>query len=414
MTARRDEHYRQAACVSWARRLQPIAVSFASLPSAQNWADERAPPRQPGDIVNLRITGMTCAACAARIEKALNRLPGVSGEREPGYRVRSGAVGPGAATAQRLIEAVERAGYSAEVVAGSRPRGGQDQARGSVSAGAEAVLDRYCADSTLLVAQMAWMLAGHHGDLLPRWLQLTLRDTGAVLGRPALLCRRLACAARRGRQHGRAGCARHQRRAYLFSAVVTLFGPARSTRLFRGRRCNHLTGAAGQAAGNARQRAHVGRHRAAHSPAAEAKRAVERDGQLHDVDVAAVVVGDLFLVRPGERVPVDGEVLEGRSSVDESMLTGESLPVTKQPGARVFAATQNGNGLSALPGDARGRANSARRDHPAGRRRRKGSKAPIQRLADRDVRHFRARRAGDRDDHPGELVAGHRRFHPRR
>jgi P-type Cu+ transporter len=72
---------------------------------------------------------------------------------------------------------------------------------------------------------------------------------------------------------------------------------------------------------------------------------VERDGELVDLPVEEMVVGDVFVVRPGEAVPVDGEVLEGESSVSEAMLTGESLPVTKQAGDGVFAATQNGNGM---------------------------------------------------------------------
>ena len=66
---------------------------------------------------------------------------------------------------------------------------------------------------------------------------------------------------------------------------------------------------------------------------------VERDGQLVELNAALLVPGDIFIVRPGESLPVDGEVIEGLSSVNEAMLTGESLPITKQTGDRVFAAT---------------------------------------------------------------------------
>ncbi|MHA2494891.1 MAG: heavy metal translocating P-type ATPase [Candidatus Hodarchaeales archaeon] len=72
---------------------------------------------------------------------------------------------------------------------------------------------------------------------------------------------------------------------------------------------------------------------------------VVRDGQELEIDVDDVVVGDLVMVRPGEKIPVDGRVVEGQSSVDESMITGESIPVFKKSGDEVIGATINGNGL---------------------------------------------------------------------
>ena len=71
---------------------------------------------------------------------------------------------------------------------------------------------------------------------------------------------------------------------------------------------------------------------------------VARDGAEVDVPVASVVAGDVVIVRPGERIPVDGEVIDGSSVVDESMLTGESLPVDKEPGAPVFGGSINRTG----------------------------------------------------------------------
>ena len=72
---------------------------------------------------------------------------------------------------------------------------------------------------------------------------------------------------------------------------------------------------------------------------------VERDGIMQELAVEQMQAGDVFLVRPGESVPVDGVVLEGASSLDEAMLTGESLPQDKQPGDKVYAATFNQHGL---------------------------------------------------------------------
>ncbi len=109
---------------------------------------------------------------------------------------------------------------------------------------------------------------------------------------------------------------------------------------------------------------------------------VERDGQLIEVPVASLIPGDRFVVRPGESVPVDGEVIEGVSSADEAMLTGESLPVAKAVGAPVFAATMNGDGLLRCRATGVGShtllAGIIRLVEQA-----QGSKAPVQRLADR-------------------------------
>jgi Cu+-exporting ATPase len=108
---------------------------------------------------------------------------------------------------------------------------------------------------------------------------------------------------------------------------------------------------------------------------------VVRSGQETEVPVDEVIVGDIVLVRPGEKVPVDGVVLEGRSAIDESMLTGESLPVEKGPGDPVIGATLNKLGLLKFEATKVGRetalAQIVRLVEDA-----QGSKAPIQKLAD--------------------------------
>ncbi|MBN1659249.1 MAG: copper-translocating P-type ATPase [Anaerolineae bacterium] len=109
---------------------------------------------------------------------------------------------------------------------------------------------------------------------------------------------------------------------------------------------------------------------------------IVRDGQEIDVPIEAVVLGDIVLVRPGERIPVDGVVVEGHSAVDESMLTGESLPVDKRPGNEVVGGTINKQGLlrfeATRVGAQTALAQIIRLVEEA-----QGSKAPIQRLADR-------------------------------
>src|SRR6516164_1226474 len=111
-------------------------------------------------------------------------------------------------------------------------------------------------------------------------------------------------------------------------------------------------------------------------------RRVGADGNDEDVALEAVVAGDQLRVRPGESVPVDGEILEGRSSVDESMVTGESMPVTKEAGAKVIGGTMNQSGSFIMRAEKVGRETLLSQivQMVADAQR---SRAPIQRLADR-------------------------------
>ncbi len=109
---------------------------------------------------------------------------------------------------------------------------------------------------------------------------------------------------------------------------------------------------------------------------------VIRKGEEVDVPVESVATGDIVQVRPGERVPVDGAILEGRSAVDESMLTGESLPIEKRTGDPVFGGTINGTGAFRLRAEHVG-ADSALQRIARLMRDAQGSRAPIQALADK-------------------------------
>jgi len=111
-------------------------------------------------------------------------------------------------------------------------------------------------------------------------------------------------------------------------------------------------------------------------------RRIDADGSEHDVPLETVRVGDVLRVRPGEKVPVDGEVLDGRSSIDESMLSGEPIPVEKTSGDRLTGGTINGTGSLKLRADRVGRDTVLARivELVASAQR---SKAPLQRLADR-------------------------------
>ena len=114
---------------------------------------------------------------------------------------------------------------------------------------------------------------------------------------------------------------------------------------------------------------------------------VVRSGEEADIPVGQVVIGDVILVRPGDKIPVDGLVTGGYSAVDESMLTGESMPVEKVPGQKVFGATINRNGALYFEATQVGKetvlAQIIRLVEEA-----QGSKAPIQRLADQVASYF--------------------------
>lgn len=110
-------------------------------------------------------------------------------------------------------------------------------------------------------------------------------------------------------------------------------------------------------------------------------RRIAANGEDEDVDLALVVAGDGLRVRPGEKIPVDGTVVEGRSAVDESMVTGESMPVTKEPGLRLIGGTMNTSGALVMRAEQVGRDTMLARivQMVADAQR---SRAPIQRLAD--------------------------------
>ena len=203
--------------------------------------------------------------------------------------------------------------------------------------------------------------------------------------------------------------------AWTYSVVATLlpgifpaaFRDARrhGRGLFRGRRRDHRAGAARPGAGTARARAdraarsaRCSTSRRRRAPAAARRRRATRRSRSTPVEV-----GDRLRVRPGEKVPVDGEVIEGRSRVDESMVTGESMPVTKEAGDKVIGGTLNQTGSFVMRAEKVGRdtmlaqivqmvANAQR------------SRAPIQRLADRGRRLVRA--GGDRRSRCSPLSPG--------
>ena len=348
---------------------------------------EKAGFSVPRQTLEIGIEGMTCAACATRLDKVLNRLPDVEASVNLASERARVHFQPGLVTPAEVLSAISRAGFSGRV-SDDRSR---EQEKARKLAIYERELRRFWVAAALtlpLVAQMATMFAGDggagghsaHADMLPRWLQLLLATPVQFWigwrfydgGWKAL---------RGGGANMDVLVALGTSAAYFFSLAVTLAGLADLPVYFEASAAVItlvLLGKLLEARAKAKTTAAIEALVRLQPKTAR----VERNGQLVEVDAALLVPGDIFIVRPGENVPVDGEVISGASSVNEAMLTGESMPVGKRSGDRVFAATANSEGMLRCRATGVGEhtllAGIIRLVAEA-----QGSKAPVQRLADR-------------------------------
>ena len=357
--------------------------------------------------VDLPLLGMHCASCASRIEKALNRAPGVESCNVNFATTRATVHYDAAQTdAAHLRDVVKEAGYDAivpdEKVSGQAQTAGEKD--GEVDAETQAREAAYQKQKNkfwlalVLTLPVAFTAMGSH--LIPAlhglalaswrpWFELVL--SGIVLfGAGAEFFTGAWKVARHRAADMNTLVAIGTFSAWAFSVIATI-----APQLV-------MTGAHdAMAAPNvyfetsaivitlilmgrlleARARAQTGGAiRALMDLSAKTAR-VERDGQTLDVALDDVQIGDVILVRPGEKVPVDGEIIEGSSQIDESMLTGEAIPVAKKTGDIVIGATFNQSGAFTM------RATKVGSDTVLSQivrmvQEAQGSKAPIQRLAD--------------------------------
>jgi Cu+-exporting ATPase len=325
---------------------------------------------------------MTCAACAARIEKQLNKLPGVEAAVNLRRRARTCATRR-RVDVERLIATVVKTGFTADVsTADTRA---DEKARSSPY---QDELRRFWISAALtlpLVAQMAFMFGANvHDDVLPRWLQLLLATPVQfwigwrfyVGGFNAI---------RGGAGNMDVLVALGTSMAWAYSVVVTVADLHHQHVYFEASATVItlvLLGKILEARAKAKTSAAIEALARLQPQTARIERKAGEAVQLVDVPVATLIPGDVFVVRSGEAMPVDGEVIEGASSANEAMLTGESLPVSKAAGDKVFAATINGDGLLRCRATGVGShtllAGIIRLVEEA-----QGSKAPVQRLADK-------------------------------
>ncbi len=362
----------------------------ASLPTAPT-----ASTAAPSAEVQLPVEGMSCASCVNRIERFLRKTPGVA-EANVNLATEVATVRylPEVAGLDELVRAIEAAGYEVRHL----PEAGDGARNGLIEeADAEAAERAHEQRSLGLAAAVALAVAAVTMGLmyLPH-VPLTMEQLAWVLIGPATIVQFWA-----GRRFYRAAwrAARHATTsmdtlvvvgtsaAWGYSVLVT-FAPEifRSAGIEPQTYFDSSTAIVGlilmgrwlEARAKGRT---VGAIKALLGLQAQSARIV-RGGREVDVPLEEVRVGDLVRVRPGERVPVDGRVTEGDSAVDESMLTGEPLPVEKGPGAEVIGGTMNRHGTFLFRATRVGRETALAQIVDMVRRA-QGSKAPIQRLADR-------------------------------
>jgi len=338
----------------------------------------------------FQITGMTCAACANRIEKGLSKMPGVR-SASVNFAMETARVeyAEGNVTVEDLQAKVKQLGYAATVKA--------EDGKSAERREHEARLQRNkLIVSALLSLPLLWSMVGHFSFtawmyvpslFMNPWFQLLLATpVQFIVGGP------FYAGAYKALRNGSANMdvlvSLGTSAAYLYSLYLTLewsFGGGGAHH--SGPSLYYETSAVLitlVVMGKWFETLAKGRTSEAIKSlmGLQAKTAlVVREGAELTVPVEDVLVGDVVLVRPGEKVPVDGVVLEGASSVDESMLTGESLPVEKKPGDAVIGATVNRNGMLRV------RAVKVGKDTALAQiikvvEEAQGSKAPIQRVAD--------------------------------
>ena len=329
-----------AATVNLATESASVSAAASTGLETLLAAVRRAGYEVPEQPVTLQIEGMTCASCAGRVEKALARVPGVLGAQvnlatETARVTR--VTGPDAA--QALIEAVERAGYHARLP--------EESTAPPPPAGPPWPLLAAAALALPLVLPMLALPFGVHW-MLPAWLQCLLATpVQFVFG--ARFYRAGWHALRAGAGNMDLLVALGTSAAYGLSLCLwASAAPGTTPHLYFEASAVVITLVMlGKWLEARAKRQTTDAIRALQALRPETAR-VRRDGSDVELPIAQVRVGDAVVVRPGERVPVDGEVLEGHSQVDESLITGESLPVPRGPGERVTGGAINGEGLLLL------------------------------------------------------------------
>ncbi|CAM5653719.1 Copper-exporting P-type ATPase OS=Lysinibacillus sphaericus OX=1421 GN=LS41612_00175 PE=3 SV=1 [Lysinibacillus sphaericus] len=333
----------------------------------------------------LDITGMTCAACATRIEKGLNKLSGVSTATvNLALEKASIEFNPTEVSVSDIIGKVEKLGYGAHQKADERAT--EDYREKAIKQQQQKFLF-----SAILSLPLLWTMVAHFSltsflyvpdFLMNPWVQL-------VLATPVqfIIGKQFYVGAYKALRNGSANMdvlvVMGTSAAYFYSvyqAIVTVnshHGPHLYFETSAVLITLILLGKLFEAKAKGRSSEAIKKLMGLQAKSA----IVVRDGVEKEVPLEEVVIGDILLVKPGEKIPVDGEVVEGTTAVDESMLTGESLPVDKKQGDVLYGSTINKNGFVKMLATKVGRdtalAQIIKVVEDA-----QGSRSPMQRLAD--------------------------------
>ncbi|MCK5446107.1 MAG: copper ion binding protein, partial [Rhodospirillaceae bacterium] len=295
--------------------------------------------------LDFAIEGMTCASCVSRIEKAVAKLDGVSKVTVNLADETAHVSAPaGALSAVDVIRAVEKAGYSATVIENAQAFGSQEDERVARRLRRDRLNLVGSAILTLpLIAQMVWMLAGISTYEIPGAVQLALASVvqfffGARFYSPAWKALK-------------AGSGNMDLLVVLGTMAAWSLSTWRVVAGFEGDLYFEASATVltlillGRFLESRAKRGTTGAIRALMKLRPETANVLADDGVEVEVPAASVVRGNVVVVRPGERIAVDGDIAKGETSVDESLLTGESLPVLKSVGDRVVGGSINGEGL---------------------------------------------------------------------
>lgn len=376
-------------------------ITFAGAPdvAAAVQAVQKAGYAVAETTIELSVTGMTCASCVGRVEKALKAVPGVSSASVNLATERASITAAGGVPASALIQAVAKAGYEAKPLAAEAS---DTDAVAERQAAELKSLKRALTVATIFALPVFILEMGAHivpafhhviaetiGTQNSWYLQFVLASI--VLFGPGLrFFKKGIPALLRGAPDMNSLVAVGTSAAYAYSVVATFAAgllPAGTVNVYY------------EAAAVIVALILLGRYMEARAKGntseaikrllgLQAKTArVVRNGATLELAIEEVVAGDLIEVRPGERIPVDGEVVEGNSFIDESMISGEPVPVEKQPGSEVVGGTVNQNGALTFRATKVGGdtllAQIIRMVEQA-----QGSKLPIQALVDRITMWF--------------------------
>ncbi|MDH6372484.1 Cu+-exporting ATPase [Paenibacillus sp. PastF-3] len=341
------------------------------------------------EAVDLQLVGMTCAACALKIEKTLNKLPGVS-IANVNFAMETAHVeyNPVEVSVSDMQKRVDKLGYKAV------PK----QEQGDPAKQRQQDLTKQKSKlliSAILSFPLLWAMVSHFSFTSWIWLPDLFMNPWfqLILATPVqfYIGKQFYIGAYKAIRNGSANMdvlvSLGTSAAFFYSLYLTIVWAANGGSAHHGPEMYYETSAVLITLvlmGKLFESLAKGRTSEAIKSlmGLQAKTAlVVRDGEELSIPVEEVITGDIVLVRPGNKVPVDGEVLEGISSVDESMLTGESLPVEKKAGDSVIGATINKNGMLRIKATKVGKETALAQIIKVVEEA-QGSKAPIQRVAD--------------------------------